>query len=56
MYTLLQTRDVWQIRQLSIDLRRTGRRDASNDVRVFVSSRSTPTEAHVTLKMVSHTK
>ena len=27
--------DVWQIRQLSIDLRRTGLRDASNDVHVF---------------------
>ena len=27
--------DVWQIRQLSIDLRRTGFRDAPDDVRVF---------------------
>ena len=40
---------------LSIDLRRTGLRDAPNDVRVF-SSRSMSTATHVTLKTVSQTK
>ena len=36
MYTLyFRPCDVWQFRQLSIELRRTGLRDATNDVRVF---------------------
>ena len=48
--------DVWQIRQLSIDLRRTGLRDAKNDVRVFLLRAQMSTATHVTLKMVSQTK
>ena len=35
VYPISDPVDVWQIRQLSIDLRRTGLRDAPNDVRVF---------------------
>ena len=48
--------DVWQCRQLSIDLRRTGLRDAPNDVRVFFFHDTMSTATHVTLKMVSQTK
>ena len=46
--------DVWQIRQLSIDLRRTGLRDTPNDVHVSFSLRSMSSATHVTLKTVSH--
>ena len=46
--------DLWRIRQLSLVLRCTGLRDATNDARVFFSSRSMHTATHVTLKMVSH--
>ena len=47
--------DVWQIRQLSIDLRRTGVRDAPNDVRVFFFAINVY-GTHVTLKTVSQTR
>ena len=46
--------DLWRIRQLSLVLQCAGLRDATNDARVFFSSRSMHTATHVTLKMVSH--
>ena len=56
MYTNFRPCEVWQFEQLSMDLRRTGLRDAPNDVHVSFSSRSMSTATHVTLKMVSQTK